>query len=85
MGLIRGGGRSAGAVALEETVALCVHYEKLILASSASTLLYRNIAQALAERLKVANDIIVFQSQIGSEVSPMLTIGRRHRFRKTSR
>jgi len=78
MGLIRGGGRSAGASAVEETVALRVHYEKLILGSAAVTLLYRNIAQELAERLKIANDIIVFQSQLGMEPSPLMTIGRRH-------
>lgn len=81
MGLVRAGGRSAGAVALEETVALRIHYEKLILGSSAATLLYRNIAHALAERLKIANDIIVFQSQIGAEPPPLATIGRRHRVR----
>lgn len=79
IGLIRGGGRSAGATALEETVALRIHYEKINLASSAATLLYRNLAHALAERLQVANDIIVFQSQAGVEPSPLLTIGRRHR------
>ena len=79
MGLLKSGGRSAGASALEETVALRVHFDKLILASSAATLLYRNIAQALAERLKIANDIIVFQSQLGADPSPLLTIGRRHR------
>lgn len=81
MGLVRGAGRSAGAVALEETVALRIHYEKLNQASSAATLLYRNIAHALAERLKIANDIIVFQSQIGADPPPLLTIGRRHRAR----
>ncbi|MDD2915575.1 MAG: cyclic nucleotide-binding domain-containing protein [Gallionella sp.] len=79
MGLIRGTGRSAGATALEETVALRVHYEKLYQAPSAATLLYRNIAQALAERLKIANDIIVFQSQTGADLPPLLTIGKRHR------
>ena len=79
MGLIRGTGRSAGATALEDTVALRIHYDKLYQAPSAATLLYRNIAQALAERLKIANDIIVFQSQIGAEPPPLSTIGRRHR------
>lgn len=81
MGLVRGVGRSAGAIALEETVALRIHYEKLNQVPSAATLLYRNIAQALAERLKIANDIIVFQSQTGAEPPPLLTIGRRHRAR----
>jgi CRP-like cAMP-binding protein len=85
MGLIRGGGRSAGASAVEETVALRVHYEKLILGTAAVTLLYRNIAQELAERLKVANDIIVFQSQIGMQPSPLMTIGKRHRSGKAIR
>ena len=81
MGLVRGAGRSAGAIALEETVALRIHYEKLNQSPSAASLLYRNIAQALAERLNIANDIIVFQSQIGAEPPPLLTIGRRHRAR----
>lgn len=81
MGLIRGTGRSAGATALEETVALRVSYDRLHQAPSAATLLYRNIAQALAERLKIANDIIVFQSQTGAEPPPLSTIGRRHRAR----
>ncbi|OGS75757.1 MAG: hypothetical protein A2Z94_01045 [Gallionellales bacterium GWA2_55_18] len=79
MGLIRGTGRSAGATALEETVALRIRYEKLHQAPSAATLLYKNIAQALAERLKIANDIIVFQSQTGAGLPPLSTIGRRHR------
>lgn len=79
MGLIRGTGRSAGATAMEETVALRISYEKLHQAPSAATLLYKNIAQALAERLKIANDIIVFQSQTGAELPPLSTIGRRHR------
>lgn len=79
MGLIRGTGRSAGATALEETVALRISYEKLHQAPSAATLLYKNIAQALAERLKIANDIIVFQSQTGAGLPPLSTIGRRHR------
>ena len=81
MGLVRGAGRSAGAIALEDTVALRIHYEKLNQAPSAATLLYRNIAQALAERLKIADDIIVFQTQAGAEPPPLLTIGRRHRAR----
>ena len=81
MGLIRGAGRSAGATAMEETIALRVSYDRLYQAPSAAALLYRNIAQALAERLKIANDIIVFQSQMGAELPPLLTIGRRHRAR----
>lgn len=77
MGLIRGGGRSAGASAVEETIALRVHYEKLILGTAAVTLLYKNIAQELAERLNIANDIIVFQSKTGIHPSPLRTIGKR--------
>src|SRR3989338_8660053 len=68
MGLIRGTGRSAGATALEETVALRISYDRLHQAPSAATLLYRNIAQALAERLKIANDIIVFSPPAGARV-----------------
>jgi CRP-like cAMP-binding protein len=79
MGLVRGVGRSAGATAMEETIALRINHEKLYQAPTAAALLYKNIANALAERLKIANDIIVFQSQTGAERPPLLTIGRRHR------
>jgi CRP-like cAMP-binding protein len=79
MGLIRGGERSAGATALENTVALRISFEKLNQSPAAAALLYRNIAKALAERLKVANDIIVFQSQAGAERPTLMTIGRRER------
>jgi len=79
MGLIRGTGRSAGATAVEETIALRICYDRLCQAPSAAALLYRNIAHALAERLEIANDIIVFQSQMGAELPPLSTIGKRHR------
>ncbi|MFA5826342.1 MAG: cyclic nucleotide-binding domain-containing protein [Gallionellaceae bacterium] len=79
MGLIRGGARSAGATALEETVALRIHYERLHQAPSAAVTLYRNIAKELAERLTIANDIIVFQSQAGADCPPLMTIGRHQR------
>jgi CRP-like cAMP-binding protein len=77
MGLIRGGVRSAGATALEETVALRVHYEQLHQAPAAAVKLYKNLAKELAERLVIANDVIVFQSQSGARRPPLLTIGRR--------
>lgn len=76
MGLVRGSERSAGAIALEETIALRISYEKLHQAPSAAAILYRNIAKELAERLKIADDIIVFQSQAGAEHPPLMTIGR---------
>ncbi len=76
MGLIRGGARSAGATALEETVALRIHYESLHQAPSAASMLYKNLAKELAERLTIANDIIVFQSQAGARRPPLMTIGR---------
>lgn len=79
IGLIHSVGRSAGATALEETVALRISYERLHQAPSAASLLYKNIAKELAERLKRANDIIVFQSQSGADHPPLLTIGRRRR------
>lgn len=79
MGLIRGGERSAGATALENTVALRISFEKLHQAPSAAAVLYKNIAKELAERLKIANDIIVFQSQSGAGQPPLMTIGRRQR------
>ncbi|TAJ76598.1 MAG: cyclic nucleotide-binding domain-containing protein [Gallionellaceae bacterium] len=78
MGLIRGGERSAGATALEPTVALRISYEHLHQAPSAAVTLYRNLARELAERLKIANDIIVFQTQAGAEPPPLMTIGRSH-------
>lgn len=65
MGLVCNVGRSAGVSALEKTVALRIHYDKLSQAPSATTILYRNIAQSVSERLKVANDIIVFHSHLG--------------------
>ncbi|MFA6015506.1 MAG: cyclic nucleotide-binding domain-containing protein [Gallionellaceae bacterium] len=77
MGLIRGGVRSAGATAVEYTIALRIDYDRLHQAPSASALLYKNLAKELAERLKIANDIIVFQSQAGADPPPLMTIGRR--------
>ena len=62
MGLVRGIERSAGATALEDTVALRIDYERLHHTPWAAAKLYKNIAKELAERLKAANDIIVFQS-----------------------
>lgn len=84
IGLVHSIGRSAGATAVEDTVALRVSFDKLHKAPAAASLLYRNIASALAERLKRANDIIVFQSQVGIEPPPFLTIGARHRERRSS-
>lgn len=81
MGLIRGGGRSAGATALEDTLALRIHYESLHQAPTAAALLYRNLAKELAERLKIADDIIVFQTQAGADSPHLLTIGRHQRAR----
>lgn len=76
MGLVRGCERSAGATAVEPTVALRISYERLHQAPSAAAALYKNIAKELAERLKIADDIIVFQSQTGAEQPPLMTIGR---------
>ena len=81
MGLIRGGPRSASATAEEETVALHIHYERLHQAPMAAATLYKNLAKELAERLNIANDIIVFQSQAGGEIPPLMTFGRRKRVR----
>lgn len=76
MGLVRGGQRSAAATALEQTVALRISYDRLHQAPSAAAALYKNIARELAERLKIADDIIVFQSQAGADCPPLMTIGR---------
>jgi CRP-like cAMP-binding protein len=66
MGLIRGGARSASATAVEQTIALRINYERLHQVPSTAALLYRNLARELAEKLNVANDIIVFQSNGGN-------------------
>lgn len=76
MALVDGGKRSAGAKALEDTLALCISYERLNEAPSAASILYRNIAKALAERLTIANSVIVFQSQSGAEYPLLKTIGK---------
>ena len=76
MGLVDGGKRSAGARALEDTLALRISYDRLHEAPAAAAILYRNIAKALAERLTIANDIIIFQSQHGATISPLEATGR---------
>ena len=81
MGLVRGGERSAAATALEETVALRIDYERLHQAPLAAATLYKNLAKELAERLKIANDIIIFQTQTGGDRPPLMTIGRRERIK----
>ena len=75
MGLVDDGKRSAGAKAIEDTLALRICYERLMEAPDAASLLFRNIAKALAERLNSANDIIVFQAQSGGKTPPLSTIG----------
>ena len=61
MALADAGQRSAGARAVEDTLALCISHDRLHEAPIAASILYRNIAKALAERLKIANNVIVFQ------------------------
>ncbi|MFA7267922.1 MAG: cyclic nucleotide-binding domain-containing protein [Sterolibacterium sp.] len=75
MGLVDDGKRSASAKAAEDTLALRICYDRLKEAPDAASLLFRNIARALAERLNSANDIIVFQSQSGGETPPLSTVG----------
>lgn len=79
MALVDTGKRSAGAKALEETLALCISYDKLHQAPAAASILYRNIARALAERLSIANNVIVFQSQTGADLPLLKTIGKGRR------
>lgn len=67
MGLVDFGKRSAGAKALEDTLALRISYEKLNRVPAAAALLFRNIATALAQRLSSANDFMLFQGQIGGD------------------
>jgi len=76
MGLVDDGKRSAGAQATETTLALRISFSRLHEAPAAASILYRNIAKALAERLTIANDIIIFQSQHGATVSPLEVPGR---------
>ena len=76
MGLVDVGKRSAGAQAIEDTLALCISYDRLHEAPIAASKLYRNIAKALAERLSIANDVIIFQSQHGAKISPLDATGR---------
>ncbi len=70
MGLVEVGKRSAGAQAVEDTLALRISYKRLNEAPAAASILYRNIAKALAERQTIANDVIIFQLQHGMEISP---------------
>jgi CRP-like cAMP-binding protein len=76
MALVDDGKRSAGAKALEDTLALCISYDRLNEAPAAASILYRNIAKALAERLTIANSVIVFQSQRGADYPVLKTIGK---------
>ena len=71
MGLVDSGKRSAGAKALEDTLALRISYDRLYEVPAAAAILYRNIARALAERLTTANNIIVFQSRVGAMPPPL--------------
>ena len=70
MGLVDDGKRSACAKAVENTLALRICYERLMEAPDAASLLFRNIAKALAERLSSANDAILFQSQSAGKTPP---------------
>lgn len=74
MGLVDVGKRSAGAQAIDDTWALRISDSGLIEVPDAAFILYRNIAKALAERLTLANDIIIFQSQQGAKVPPLEAI-----------
>jgi CRP-like cAMP-binding protein len=83
MALVDAGKRSAGAKAVEDTLALCISYDRLHEAPAAASILFRNIARALAERLTIANNVIVFQSQTGAELPPLDTIGKNRRAKKS--
>ena len=76
MGLVDIGKRSAGAKALEDTLAIRICCSRLHEAPAAASLLYKNIARALAERLTVANEVMLFQSQHGATISPLEATGR---------
>lgn len=84
MALVDAGKRSAGAKALEDTLALCISYDRLHEAPTAASMLYRNIARALAGRLTIANNVIVFQSQTGAITPPLKTIGKDHSANKSA-
>ncbi|HEX7454937.1 MAG TPA: cyclic nucleotide-binding domain-containing protein, partial [Gallionella sp.] len=76
MGLVDVGKRSAGAQATEDTLALRISYDRLHEAPAVAAILYRNIAKALAGRLTIANDVMIFQSQHGATISPLEATGR---------
>lgn len=71
MGLLEAGKRSAGATAIEDGVALRINHDRLDQVPAAASLLFRNIARELAERLSSANDVIIFQSQSFGELPPL--------------
>lgn len=81
MGLVYAGKRSAGAQAAEDTLALKINHAGLHNVPNAASILYRNIARALAERLTIANDIIIFQTQNDLETPPPDITGRHRTFR----
>jgi CRP-like cAMP-binding protein len=81
LGLILNEGRSACATALEDTVAIRISHERLHQAPAAASLLYRNIAKDLAEKLKIANNIIVVQTQMGADHPHLETMGVRRKHR----
>ena len=81
IGLVDAGKRSAGAQALEDTLALRISHDRLYEVPAAAAILYRNIAKALAERLTIANDIIIFQSQHGAHLSPLEVTGKHRAFK----
>ena len=71
MGLVDVGKRSAGAHAMENTLALRIRYDRLHEVPSAAAILYKNIAKELAGRLTNANDIIVFQAKLCASSVPL--------------
>lgn len=72
-------GRTASIRAMEPTATLKVDFDSLARIPGIAFKLYRNIARTLATRLRISTDLVVFQSQHGSDVLPSMTLGKRGR------
>jgi CRP-like cAMP-binding protein len=72
-------GRTASIHAIEPTATLTIDYENLARIPSVAAKLYRNISRTLATRLKISTDLVVFQSQYGTDVPPSATLGKPRR------
>jgi CRP-like cAMP-binding protein len=75
MALVEHMPRSASVRALEPCITLKLPEDKLAQVPEAAARLYRNIARVLSERLKTANDVLLFQAQAGAPLPKLDTVG----------